>query len=122
MRRMSFMMTTRQILEQTKTVTRRLGWDDLQVGELVQPVEKCQGLRKGEHQRDLGCPIRCLARRRESLGRVTSEEVFLEGFPELSPTGFISMFCAANRGTKAYTRVNRIEFEYVTPIDRNAIP
>lgn len=48
MRNMSFMLTPDQILNQTKTVTRRLGWATLKPGTLVRAVRKCQGLKKGE--------------------------------------------------------------------------
>ena len=38
MRRMSFALTTDQILSQTKTVTRRFGWEKLKPGDVLQPV------------------------------------------------------------------------------------
>jgi len=40
MRNMSFALTTNQVLEQTKSVTRRFGWKFLKAGDLVQPVLK----------------------------------------------------------------------------------
>lgn len=40
MRNMSFALTKRQVLERTKTVTRRLGWEKLRPGDLVRAVEK----------------------------------------------------------------------------------
>ncbi len=45
---MSFRLTAEQMRARTKTVTRRLGWSSLKPGDIVQPVEKAQGLRKGE--------------------------------------------------------------------------
>ena len=48
MRNMSYAMTTQQIIDETKDVTRRLGWADLRPGDRVQACEKCQGLKKGE--------------------------------------------------------------------------
>ena len=48
MRNMSFAMTTEAVRNQTKTVTRRFGWWFLKPGDMVQPVEKAMGLRKGE--------------------------------------------------------------------------
>lgn len=56
MRRMSFMLTKEQVLNQTKDVTRRNGWAFLKPGDLIQPVEKCMGLKKGEKQVLLGGP------------------------------------------------------------------
>lgn len=47
MRNMSFMLTTAQIRDRSKTVTRRLGWWNLRVGDVVMACEKCQGLGKG---------------------------------------------------------------------------
>ena len=38
MRRMAFSLTTPQILAQSKTVTRRVGWRFLQPGDLVMAV------------------------------------------------------------------------------------
>ena len=43
-RNMSFMLTTEQVRNKTKTVTRRLGWWFLKPGEIVNAVEKGMGL------------------------------------------------------------------------------
>lgn len=45
---MSFALTTAQIMEGTKTVTRRLGWLHAKPGQLLRPVRKGMGLRPGE--------------------------------------------------------------------------
>ena len=66
MRNMSFALTTEQIRARTKTVTRRLGWEFLKPGDLVQAVVKCQGLKKGEKVEPLA-ELRIVAVRRESL-------------------------------------------------------
>jgi len=42
------MLTKPQILARTKTVTRRVGWKHLKVGDLLQGVEKGMGLKAGE--------------------------------------------------------------------------
>ena len=47
-RNMSFMITTEQIKNRTKTVTRRLGWNFLKPGEVVNACEKCRGLKAGQ--------------------------------------------------------------------------
>jgi hypothetical protein len=57
MRRMSFSLTTDQVLAQTKTVTRRFGWDSLKPGDIIQPIRKGMGLKRGQKQELLGCPI-----------------------------------------------------------------
>lgn len=113
MRRMSFMLTKEQILNQTKTVTRRNGWNHLMPGDLIQPVEKCMGLKKGEKQVKLGTPIRVKAISVQRLYQITKAECVLEGFPHMFPEDFIEMYCKANN-CKRDKQISRIEFEYVS--------
>ena len=47
MRNMSFALTEAQLLDGTKTVTRRLGWTMLKPGDHFRAVRKAMGLRKG---------------------------------------------------------------------------
>ncbi|GAJ06145.1 unnamed protein product, partial [marine sediment metagenome] len=75
MRNMSFSLTKTHILNQTKTVTRRQGWTFLKPGDLLQPVEKCMGLKKGERVKKLGCPIRVVSVDRQPLHLITPEDV-----------------------------------------------
>jgi len=49
-RNMSFTLTAKQILDRTKTVTRRRGWKHLKVGELFWACEKCQGYEPMENE------------------------------------------------------------------------
>ena len=56
-RNMSFMLTTEQIRNRTKTVTRRLGWQFLKTGDVLNACVKCQGLKPGETVERL-CQIR----------------------------------------------------------------
>jgi hypothetical protein len=110
---MSFALTTPQILARTKTVTRRFGWAFLRPGDLLQAIEKGQGLKKGERVRRLAV-LRVLDVREEPLKRVRHPgEVQKEGFPELYPEKFISMFCRTHQGCHPDSQVRRIEFEYV---------
>ena len=114
MRNMSFSMTTEAVRERRKTVTRRLGWWNLQPGTVLQAVEKAQGLKKGEHVKPI-CLIRVVSIRQEYVWHLlgyTAGETAREGFPELDASGFIEMFCTANR-CDGSVLVNRIEFEYV---------
>ena len=115
-------MTTEAVRDHSKTVTRRLGWWNLQPGTILQAVEKAQGLKKGEHVKPI-CLIRVVNVRRERLDTIVhlgSEfgpiECRREGFPELDPWGFLDMFYGANQCDFG-TIVNRIEFEYVEPDD-----
>lgn len=85
MRNMSFAFTEEAIREQRKTVTRRLGWRFLKVGDLVQPVRKTMGLGKGGHIEKIGSPIQILRVDREplsALGKSGFAETTKEGFPE----------------------------------------
>lgn len=118
MRNMSFAMTTEAIRNQTKTVTRRNGWDFLRPGDLVQPVVKTQGLKKGEHVEKIGCPIRIKSVTPfERLNKITPEECKKEGMRHVTPEQFILMYCMAHKrvGMRHYDFVTRIEFEYTDP-------
>lgn len=116
MRNMSFSATTEQIRNQTKHVTRRMGWKFLRPGDLVQPIEKGQGLKKGEKVVRIGPPIRIVSARQEILYLgLSSEEVTLEGFPDMSVLDFLVMFCKMNQ-CAASISVTRIEFEYTDEV------
>lgn len=117
MRNISFALTTTQVLEQTKDVTRRLGWLHLKVGDMVQPVKKCMGLKPGEKIEKLGRPVRVIGVRREHLNSIMRfeyghEECAREGFTEMTPDQFVSMFCATHKGCTPDTVITRIEFAY----------
>jgi len=121
-RNISFALTVPQVMEGTKTVTRRLGWMHLKVGDQLRPVRKCMGLRPGEKLDVLRDPIIVVDVRREPLRRMTDDldygftECVLEGFgahPDYRfPSAFVDMFCATHRGCTPDTLVTRIEFAY----------
>lgn len=111
-RNMSFSLTTEQVRNQTKTVTRRLGWWNIKPGEVINACEKCQGLKAGEKVIVIG-RIRVLNVTHTRLSSITPEDVAREGFPHLAPMQFISLFMTANKGCTPDTTVNRIEFEYM---------
>jgi len=125
MRNMSFMLTTRQVIDRSKTVTRRMGWPGLAPGTLLWAVEKGMGLRPGEKVVRLAL-IRVVDVRGEPLRRMTDDpdygiaECAREGFcadPVLRwPTAFVPFFCGSHRGCTPETVVNRIAFEYVDPL------
>jgi len=112
---MSFHKTTPQIIGRTKTKTRRLGWDKVKVGQILNAIEKGQGLKKGEKVRYL-CQIRVTEHRYEPLKYITQEDVNNEGFPQWTPEQFITFFCDFNKCTPD-TLVTVIGFEYVAPVD-----
>jgi hypothetical protein len=107
MRNISFMLTTQQVRDRTKTVTRRLGWASLKPGDLLRGVEKAMGLKKGEKVRPIAT-IRVVSVRSEPLSVMLSEadygiaECIKEGFGDhLSlrrPREFAQFFCASHRG------------------------
>lgn len=108
---MSFRLTTAQVKNRTKTVTRRLGWLDLKVGEQLQAIEKGQGLKKGETVNKL-CVIETVEVRREPLHAIQHDDCRKEGFPELTPWEFCDMFCKSHKHTDFETTITRIEFKY----------
>lgn len=121
MRNISFALTTQQVRERKKWVTRRLGWLWLveymkthKVGPELQPVVKGQGIPKGGKVEKIGNPIRVTGVRREPLGKIYQyeDEPAKEGFPELTSVRFVKMFCEHNKCFPE-TPVTRIEFEYL---------
>ena len=118
MRRMAFSHTANQLLDRSKTVTRRVGWRALKAGDLVQAVEKARGLKKGEPVQVLGT-LRIVDVRIEPLSRLVTDaryaedELPREGFPCWSRDEFVAMFIRMNRLPSADVPITRIEFEYV---------
>ena len=114
-RNMSFALTTDQIRDRTKTVTRRDGWLKAKPGDRVRPVLKCMGLKKGECVTPIlpsGWLIEFTSVRRERLEEISQEDVVREGFPEMSPVEFCVMY--RKHGDRADDgKVARIEFRYV---------
>lgn len=110
-RNMSFRLTERQILDRTKTVTRRLGWKFLKAGDVVHAVDRSMGLGKGQSPRFLA-RLRIVSVRREELWKCTDEDATREGYPEESGVDFVERF-AFHMGIRPGDLVTRIEFEYL---------
>lgn len=112
---MSFSKTIKPMYDEDKDVTRRLGWFDLEVGMKLQAIEKGQGLAKGEKVKKIHIII---------VTKVTIEPLEAicdypddcrrEGFPDMTPEGFIDMFINGVGGGKINrrTQVARIEFRH----------
>ena len=118
-RNISFALTTDQIRNRTKTVTRRLGWENLKPGQMLNACVKCMGLKPGEQIQRLG-QIRVVRVTREPLFAMMRDRAYgkkeaeREGFPHMDGEQFVEMFCAHMRPRHGCnTRVTRIEFEYV---------
>ncbi len=113
-RNMAFSMTTPQMRNRTKTVTRRAGWLFLEADDIVNSCVKCQGLPKGSKVERI-CQILIIEARREPLDYIEREGMAgtaAEGFPDLEPWEFVLMYCeAAGDGPKQ--TVTRIEFKFV---------
>lgn len=112
MRNISFFLTQQMIINRTKTVTRRQGWGWLTPGTQLQPVEKGQGLKKGDKVRRIGRPIVVTAVDRVPLDSITEDDVVREGFPGMTPQQFVQFYCKHNRGCEPGDEVTRIEFQY----------
>ena len=108
-RRMTFAMTKPQLLDGSKTDTRRMGWSKTRAGDRITAVEKCMGLRNGEKQVVLA-EIVVTDVRREPLDAITPEDCAREGFPDMSPAKFVAMFRKAMR-CQSSDQVTRIEFK-----------
>jgi hypothetical protein len=114
MRLMSFLLTPGQLVDGSKTETRRVGWADMKVGEHVQACRKVQGRKRGEPL-DRLCVIEVLAVRREPLDTITADAVRREGLPGMTPAAFVAMFCEA-MGCAPDRIVTVIEFRRVEPL------
>lgn len=117
-RNMSFALTTEQVRNQIKTVTRRQGWANLNPGTLLQPVVKGMGLKKDEKVEKIGGLIRVLSVRCEHIFQITQAEVIREGFPDMGNGEFVDMYCEANK-THWSDICHRIEFEYIDEDEYN---
>ena len=110
MRRMSFALTTPAVRARSKFVTRRVGWLFATAGTRVLAVDKLR-IKSAE----LLAVIEVVNVRREPLNAIESEGpngTRLEGLPDLTPSEFVDMLCAAG-GMKPGDLVTRIEFKYV---------
>lgn len=111
-RNISFALTTEQVKNKTKTVTRRLWWKFLKPGTVLMACEQCQGIKKGELVR-LG-KILVTGVRRERLNKITDSDVVKEGFPGMTRNDFIKFFVEEMKPKRGVLEVvTRIEFEYI---------
>ena len=111
MRNMAFSLTTPQMRNRTKTVTRRSvdTWHDLKAGDVLMAVVKSRGLRKGEYVEEIG-PIRIVSVRVERLYEITLDDIAREGFPGMGRPEFCRFYMEGTKGATPDMRVRRIEF------------
>lgn len=113
---MSFALTTDQIIQRQKRVTRRGNgngptWTNLKPGEIFNGVKKAMGLKKGEKIERIAELI-CVDNRIEPLNAITQSDVIAEGFPDWTPEQFVEFYCKHN-GVDPTANVSRIEFDYL---------
>ncbi len=123
MRNMSFALTTAQMRARTKRVTRRMGWWQATPGDVVQPVEKAQGIPKGEHVVKIDGPIRFVHAAPEPLRRLLDDadygrrELELEGPLDMTPAQFVAWFCRTHRVLESVPGHRPIRTRPCTPDD-----
>lgn len=116
MRHISFFLTQEQVKRRQKDVTRRTGWAETEVGDLMVGVVKGQGIKKGERIEPL-CIIEVVKVSREPLDQIIRDPAYgyaempREGFPNLRPVDFTVMYRDANGGAEDQP-VTRIQFRY----------
>ena len=111
MRLMSVSLTEQPVRDRTKTVTRRLGWRFLKVGDHITLCRKVMGRKPGEPLVRI-CDVEIVDIRRERLDAITQADVVLEGFPSWSTHDFVIMFMRSMK-CDYQTVVTRIEWRYM---------
>lgn len=111
-RLMSVAHTADQVVDRSKTVTRRVGWVFLRVGDLLWLCRKVQG-RAPDEPLDRLALVRVTSVRREPLEAITPADVVAEGFPGWSPEQFVEFFRATIGPVE---KVTRIEFKYLVDV------
>ncbi len=109
---MAVSLTEPQVRDRSKTVTRRVGWRMLRVGDQLTRCRKVMGGRRGEPLVRITA-VEVTAVHRERLDAITAADVAAEGFPQLTPAEFVSFFCGPHRGCGPGTEVTRIEWRYL---------
>lgn len=111
-RLMSVALTEAAVVNRTKTVTRRLGWRHLEVGERLTLCRKVMGRRPGEPLVRLA-EVYVWGLRRERLEDMPLDDLAREGFPQWTTVRqFVEFFCIHMR-CPPETEVTRIEWRYL---------
>ena len=110
-RLMSVALTTEQVRNRTKTVTRRTGWLMLKAGDELTLCPKARGRRQGEPLERI-VTVTVTSVRRERLDAVTPADVAAEGFPQMSPEQFVRFFCGTHPDIAPGSVITRIEWRY----------
>lgn len=100
-----------QVRRREKTVTRRVGWRMLGAGDRLTLCPKVRGRRRGEPLERI-VTVHVVSVRRERLDLISVDDVVAEGFPGMSPEGFVEFFCRTHAGVVASSEVTRIQWRY----------
>ena len=117
-RLMSVAFTAEQVIDHTKTVSRRTGWRMVKADDTLWLCRKVMGRKLGEPLVRLAF-VRVIGVRREPLSRLTDDpeygaaEMVLEGFPGMDPAEFIERYFVRAQKVTPATEVARIEWVYV---------
>ena len=110
-RLMSVTLTEQQVVDHTKTVTRRKGWLFLKPGVRLTLCRKVMGRRKGDPLVRLA-EVEVVSVRREELWEIHIDDVAREGFPEMTEAEFCGFF-TEHMGGGFRQEVTRIEWRYL---------
>nr|VFK15039.1 MAG: Mu-like prophage protein gp16 [Candidatus Kentron sp. LPFa] len=108
-RNISCALTTQQVRDRTKTVTRRSGWRFVKAGDVLHLVEKTRVTPLVTI-----ATVRVIDARREPLSAITDEDVIREGFPQWTARQFID-FYRKTFHVPEDEEVTRIEWAYLDP-------
>lgn len=111
-RLMAVSLTEAQVRERTKTVTRRVGWRMLRVGDRLVLCRKVMGRLHGEPLVRIAT-VEVVSVRREPLNAITMSDVVAEGFPQMTSAQFVSFFCGTHRCCTPSTEVTVIGWRYL---------
>lgn len=120
MRLISFAWTEPQLVDGSKTVTRRIvrsdrsPWRRIKPGDRLRGVDKAMGLRPGQKPRTLAI-IEIVDVRLERVDAIELDDCAREGFPEFSPLDFVAFFIKSHGKIGPDQLVARIEFRKVEP-------
>ena len=109
---MSVSLTEEAVRERRKTVTRRLGWRFVKVGDRLTLCRKVMGRKAGEPLVRIA-EVEVVSVRREPLDHISREDVAREGFPDWSPLAFVQFF-TDHMGGDMRQEVTRIEWRYLS--------
>ena len=110
-RLMSVALTEPAVRDQSKTVTRRLGWLFAKPGDRLTLCRKVMGRRRGDPLVRVA-EVELVSVTREPLEAVTAEDAVREGFPGWTPDQFVTFFCEHMK-VGPETTVTRLEWRYV---------